>query len=62
MWAFNVFNGFSDKSVKNDVGFFKTIFPDSKIPEKMQLKSGKLKHVLNHESAPYVKEILKTRS
>ena len=37
------------------------MFPDSKIEEKMQLEPSKLKYVVNHGIAPYVKEILKSQ-
>ena len=37
------------------------LFPDSKIAEKMQVEPSKLKYVVNHEIAPYVKEILKNQ-
>ena len=35
------------------------MFPDSKVPEKIQLESSKLKYVVNHGIAPYVKILLK---
>ena len=37
------------------------MFPDNKIAEKMQLEPRKLKYVVNHAIAPYVKEILKNQ-
>ena len=46
---------------KNVACLFKTMFPDSKIAEKMQLEPSKLKYVVNHGIAPYVKEILKSQ-
>ena len=62
MWALkHVYSGLSDNSAKNVVGLFKTMFPDSKIAEKMQLEPSKLKYAVNHGIAPYVKEILKNQ-
>ena len=62
MWALkHLYNVLRDNSAKNVVGLFKTMFPDSKIGEKMQLESSKLKCVVNHGIAPYVKEILKNQ-
>ena len=46
---------------KNVACLFKTMFPDSKIEEKMQLEPSKLKYVVNDGIAPYVKEILKSQ-
>ena len=37
------------------------MFPDSKVAEKMQLEPNKLKYVVNHGIAPYVKQILKNQ-
>ena len=38
MWALkHVYNGLSDNSAKNVVDLFKTMFPDSKVVEKMRL-------------------------
>ena len=57
-----VYNGLNDNSAKNVVDLFKTMFPDSKVAEKMQLEPSKLKYVVNHGGIdPYVKEILKNQ-
>ena len=62
MWALkHVYNGLSANSAKNVVDLFKTMFPDGKIAEKIQLEPSKLKCVVNHGVAPYVKEILKNQ-
>ena len=43
MWAFkHAYNGLSDKSARN-VDLLKTIFPHSKVAEKMQLESPTIK-------------------
>ena len=57
-----VYNGLNDNSAKNVVDLFKTMFPDSKVAEKMQLEPSKLKYVVNDGGIdPYVKEILKNQ-
>ena len=59
MWALkHVYNGLSDNSAKNVVDLFKTMFPDSKVAEKKRLEPNKLKYVVNHGIAPYLKEML----
>ena len=62
MWALkHVYNGLMGNSAKNVVGLLKTMFPGSKIAEEMQLELNKLKYVVNHGTAPYVKVILKNQ-
>ena len=42
MWALkHLYNGLSDNSEKKNVGLFKTMFPDRKTAEKMQLEPSK---------------------
>ena len=56
MWALkHVYNGLSDNSAKNVVDLFQTMFPDSKVAEKMRFEPNKLKYVVNHGIAPYLK-------
>jgi len=58
-WALKqVFNGHSDNSCKKNVNLFQIMFPDSEIAKKMRLEPNKLKYMINHGIAPYVKKIL----
>ena len=60
MWALKqVYSGLSDNSCKNVVSFFQSMFPDSQIAQKIRLQSIKLKYIVNHGIAPYVKDILR---
>ena len=56
-----MYNGFSDNSTQDVVGLFRAMFSDSKIAERMQLVPNKLKYVVNHGIAPYVKDLLKSQ-
>ena len=48
----HLYNELSANSSKDVVDPFKTMFPDSKVAEKMQLKRKKLKNVVNHGISP----------
>ena len=53
-----VLTGYSNNSCQDTVSIFKSMFPDSKIAEKMELGPSKLKYFVNHGLAPYFKEFL----
>ena len=57
----HVYNGFSDNSTQYVVDLFRAMFPESKIAKRMQLGADKLKYVVNHGIAPYIRELLKSR-
>ena len=58
-WALKqILSGYSDNSCKDMVVLFQTLFPDSEISKKMRLEPNKLKYIINHGIAPYVKESL----
>ena len=60
MWALKqVYSGLSDNSCKNVVSLFQSMFPDSQIAQKMRLEPNKLKYMVNHGIAPYMKDILR---
>ena len=60
MWALKqVYSKLSDNSCKNVVSLFQSMFPDSQIAQKMQLELKKLKYMVNHGIAPYVKDVLR---
>ena len=62
IWAIKMCNGFSDHSTQDIVDCFGAMFPDSKITERMQLGPNKLKYVVNHGIASYIKDLLKAKS
>ena len=50
--------GYFNNSRQDTVSIFKSMFPDSKIAEKMELGPSKLKYFVNHGLTPYLKEFL----
>ena len=54
----HVLTGYFNNSCQDTVSVFKSMFPDSKIAEKMELGPSKLKYFVNHGLAPYFKEFL----
>ena len=52
----HVLTGCFNNSCQNTVSIFKSMFPDSKIAEKMELGPSKLKYFVNNGLAPYFKE------
>ena len=58
-WALkHVLSDCSNNSCQDIVSIFKSMFPDSKIAEKMELAHNKLKYLVNYGLAPYFKECL----
>lgn len=55
----HVVSGYSDNSCDGTVKLFTTMFPDSKIAQRMQLQPNKIKYNTNHGLAPHFKDILK---
>ena len=54
----NILSGYRNISYEHTVSIFKSMFPDTKIAEKMELGPSKLKYLVNHVLAPCFKECL----
>ena len=60
LWALKqVYSGLSDNSCKDVVSLFQSVFLESQIAQKIRLEPNKLKYMVNHGIAPYVKDILR---